>query len=85
MRSRPPARTAHRWSCHHARSPAADLGDLRFAVGLRGYRMDEVDIILDGWPTSSRAGRAHRGLDRAANRSWRRFSSKASSTMAELV
>ncbi len=26
---------------------AADLGEVRFAVGLRGYRMDEVDEVLD--------------------------------------
>jgi DivIVA domain-containing protein len=25
----------------------ADLAELRFAVGLRGYRMDEVDSVLD--------------------------------------
>jgi DivIVA domain-containing protein len=25
----------------------ADLSQLRFAVGLRGYRMDEVDAVLD--------------------------------------
>jgi len=26
---------------------AADVADLRFPVGLRGYRMDEVDAVLD--------------------------------------
>ncbi len=26
---------------------AADLDELRFSVGLRGYRMDEVDAVLD--------------------------------------
>lgn len=25
----------------------ADLTELRFAVGMRGYRMDEVDAVLD--------------------------------------
>jgi DivIVA domain-containing protein len=25
----------------------SDLAELRFAVGLRGYRMDEVDTVLD--------------------------------------
>ncbi len=25
----------------------ADLGSVRFNVGLRGYRMDEVDVVLD--------------------------------------
>jgi DivIVA domain-containing protein len=24
-----------------------DIGRLRFAVGLRGYRMDQVDLVLD--------------------------------------
>jgi DivIVA domain-containing protein len=26
---------------------ADDLGGLRFAVGFRGYRMDQVDLVLD--------------------------------------
>ncbi len=26
---------------------AADLGEVRFSLGLRGYRMDEVDAALD--------------------------------------
>ncbi len=26
---------------------AADVHDLRFALGLRGYRMDQVDAVLD--------------------------------------
>ena len=26
---------------------AADVDDVRFSLGLRGYRMDEVDAVLD--------------------------------------
>jgi len=29
------------------RAAAADIDHLRFAVGLRGYRMDQVDQVLD--------------------------------------
>lgn len=29
------------------RVAAADVHDLRFALGLRGYRMDQVDAVLD--------------------------------------
>lgn len=32
----------------------ADVGDLRFAVGLRGYRMDQVDAVLDRVATELR-------------------------------
>ncbi len=30
-----------------AQPVAADLHELRFSVGLRGYRMDQVDEVLD--------------------------------------
>lgn len=34
------------------RPVAADIADLRFSVGFRGYRMDEVDVVLERLATA---------------------------------
>ena len=40
---------------------AEDLADVRFSVGFRGYRMDQVDALLDRiqreWPTRETSDR----------------------------
>ena len=49
----PPSHDREPLDLPHAPVGAIDVDAVRFAVGLRGYRMDEVDAVLDRLATEA--------------------------------